>query len=171
MLLTFCICKESIYKSQKREMSNFPEIAPTQASSCTWNCYRLIYKWMNWWWLIFCRRGLLARLTVNFCMLFSLPLGRDDRWPRLANQVEVRQALFRPPFLGQSPCGASNAVPNEVCLVAQSAVECCCCLGSTDKRQMQLSRLHTELRLRLPVPSSTCRFRISSIAVRLFLSW
>ena len=59
--------------------------------------------------------------------------------------------------------------PKEGCLVAQSAAECCCCLRSTDERPVQLSRLHAELRLRLPVPSSTCRFRLFSIAAGLFL--
>ena len=83
---------------------------------------------------------------------FFLPLGRDARWPRLANQVGVRQA-----------------VPKEGCLVAQSAAECCCCLRSTDKRPTQLSRLHAGLRLQLPEPSSTCRFRHFSIAAGLFL--
>ena len=35
----------------------------------------------------------------------------------------MRQALFRPPFLGPSPCGASSAVPKEGCLVAAHAGE------------------------------------------------
>ena len=93
------------------------------------------------------------RFAVFFFLSFFLPLGRDARWSRLANQVEVRHALFRPPFLGPSPCGASSAFSKEGCLVAHSAAECCCCLKSTDKRPIQLSRLHAELRLRLPVPS------------------
>ena len=107
--------------------------------------------------------------AVFFFLSFFLPLGRDARWPRLANQVRVRQPSVRPPCLGPSPCGASSAVPKDSCLVAQSAAECCCCLRSTDKRPIQLSHLHAELRLRLPVPSSTCRFCLFSITAGLFL--
>ena len=61
------------------------------------------------------------------CLLLSffLPLGRDARRPQLANQVGVRETLFRPPFLGPSPRRASSAVPREGCLVAQSAAKCC----------------------------------------------
>ena len=94
-----------------------------------------------------------------FLSLFFLLLGRDAHEPLLANQV--RQALFRPPFVGPSPCGASSAVPKEGCLVAQSAAKCCRCLRSTDKRPIQLSHLHAEWRLWLPVPSSTCHFHPS----------
>ena len=60
-------------------------------------------------------------------------------------------------------------VPKEDCLVAQSPAECCCCLRSTDKWPIQLSCLNAELRLRLPVPSNTCRFHLFSITVGLFL--
>ena len=35
--------------------------------------------------------------------------------------------------------------------------------GQQTSNQYDLSRLHAELRLRLPVPSSTCHFRIFSI--------
>ena len=83
---------------------------------------------------------------------------------------EGESSLFRPPFLDPPPCGGSSTVPKEGCLVTQSAAECCCCLRSTDKRLIQLSHLHGEFRLRLPVPSSTCCFRFFSIAVGPFLS-
>ena len=92
------------------------------------------------------------RLAVFFFLLFFLLLGRDVCWPRLAKQVRIRQALFRPSFLGPSPCGASSAVPKKGCLVTQSAAKCCCCLWSTDKQPIQLSRLYTQLRLWLPIP-------------------
>ena len=87
------------------------------------------------------------RFAVFFFLFFFLPLGRDACWPQLANQVGVWQALFRPPFLGPSPSGASSPVPKEGCMVTQSAAKCCCCLRPTDKRPIQLSRLHAELRL------------------------
>ena len=63
------------------------------------------------------------RFAVFFFLLFFSLLGKDAHWPQLANQVSVRQALFRPPFLGKSSCGASSAVPKEGCLVAQSAAD------------------------------------------------
>ena len=102
-------------------------------------------------------------------LLFLLRCGRHAHWLWLANQVRVRQALFRPPFLGPSPCGTSSAVPKEGCLATQSAAKCCFCLGSTNKWPIQPSRLHAELRLWFPVPSNACCFRLLSIAAGLFL--
>ena len=64
-----------------------------------------------------------------------LLLRRYADWPQLANQIRVRQALFRPLFLGPSPCGASSAVSKGGCWVTQSAAKCCCCSGQQTSDQ------------------------------------
>ena len=51
--------------------------------------------------------------------------------------MRVRQALFRPPFLGPFPGGASGAVPKEGCLVAQSPSVCCGITGAAENKRNQ----------------------------------
>ena len=111
----------------------------------------------------------LRRAVFFLLSLFFLPLGRDAPLTSASQISKDEKALFRPLFPGLSPCGASSAVPEEVLLVAQSAATCCCCLRATDKRPVQLGHPYAKQRLRLPVPSSTCRFRLFSILVGPFL--
>ena len=95
------------------------------------------------------------------------PHLEDVRWPWWANWYIWRQSLFRPPFLGPSPCRASTAVPKKGCLVDQGAAGWCCRLRVNIRRPIRLSRLYAGLRLRLPVLYFTCRIRPFPIAAGL----
>ena len=79
---------------------------------------------------------------------------------------DERRALFRPPFLGPSPCEASSAVPKEGCLVVQGVPGDVVASGQHQTTNI-LNRLYAGLRLRLPVTSSTCRFHPFPIATGL----
>ena len=66
--------------------------------------------WPNTHFILFTVFSCASSSVVGIPNSFPLPGGRDGRWPRLDDQLKVRQALFRLPFLGPSPCEASSAV-------------------------------------------------------------
>ena len=130
----------------------------------------------------------MKRAVFFFLLLFFLPLGKCPL--TAASQPDENETSFvYTTFSGSaSMWNTSSAVSKEGCLRGKSTAECCCCLRSqvvsgclkqainttakcccclrlshvvSNKRPIQLRRLHAELRLRLPVPSSTCRFSIA----------
>ena len=66
----------------------------------------------------------------------------------------MKQVLCIPTSLGPSPRGASSAVPKEATRSPKVLPNAVVVSMSTEKRPIQLSRPHVELRLRLQAPSS-----------------
>lgn len=93
--------------------------------------------------------------------------GKGSRLLRYAGQVQGKQTMFRPPFLGPSSCyGGEQSDPEKGCSDTQGAAELSCCFGPALSDPMAWAACVWVCDCRLPV-ILTCQRRHSPIATGL----